>query len=180
MILTLKQCMEKYGSKYLMQKAIAQGRLFRLDRGVYSDKKNESEMAVVSKKYPHAVFTLNSAFYYYGLTDSIPEKCYLATRRGAKKITDSQIVQKFENSDILYLGTVQVEYNGTSITMYNRERLLLELLRNKNSLPFDYYKEILLNYRLAVQDLDLQLIQDYIQKYPKAAMIEQALQLEVL
>ena len=64
--------------------------------------------------------------------------------------------------------------------MYNRERLLLELLRNKNSLPFDYYKEILLNYRLAVQDLDLQLIQDYIQKYPKAAMIEQALQLEVL
>ena len=72
MILTLKQCMEKYGSKYLMQKAIAQGRLFRLDRGVYSDKKNESEMAVVSKKYPHAVFTLNSAFYYYGLTDSIP------------------------------------------------------------------------------------------------------------
>lgn len=180
MILTLKQCMEKYGSKYLMQKAIAQGRLFRLDRGVYSDKKNESEMAVVSKKYPHAVFTLNSAFYYYGLTDSIPEKCYLATRRGSKKIIDSQIVQKFENSDILYLGTVQVEYNGTSITMYNRERLLLELLRNKNSLPFDYYKEILLNYRLAVQDLDLQLIQDYIQKYPKAAMIEQALQLEVL
>ncbi len=180
MILTLKPCLEKYGSKYLMQKAIAQGRLFRLDRGVYSDKKKESEMAVVSKKYPHAVFTLNSAFYYYGLTDSIPEKCYLATRRGAKKIIDSQIVQKFENSDILYLGTVQVEYKGASITMYNRERLLLELLRNKNSLPFDYYKEILLNYRLAVQDLDLQLIQDYIQKYPKAAMIEQALQLEVL
>ena len=180
MILTLKQCIEKYGSKYLMQKTIAQGRLFRLDRGVYSDKKNESEMAVVSKKYPHAVFTLNSAFYYYGLTDSIPEKCYLATRRGAKKIIDSQIVQKFENSDILYLGTVQVEYNGNSITMYNRERLLLELLRNKNNLPFDYYKEILLNYRLAVQNLDLQLIQDYIQKYPKAAMIEQALQLEVL
>lgn len=180
MILSLKQCLEKYGSKYLVQKAIADGRLFRLDRGVYSDEKNESDMAVISQKYPHAVFTLNSAFYYYGLTDSIPDKYYLATRRGAKKIIDSRIVQKFENSDILYLGSVQADYNGASITIYNRERLLLELLRNKNSLPFDYYKEILLNYRREVRDLDLQILQDYIQMYPKAAMIEKILQLEVL
>ena len=33
------------------------------------------------------------------------------------------------------------------IHMYNKERMLVELLRNKNKLPFDYYKEILENYK---------------------------------
>ena len=180
MILTHKQSIERFGSNYKLSKAIAEGTLHKIEKGVYSDKKKASDIAIVAAKFPNAIFTMNSAFYYYGLTDVIPDKCYLATSRGAKKIADRRVIQKFENSDILRLGAVEVNYEGSMVIMYNRERMLLELLRNKNSLPFDYYKEILLNFRRTVQDLDLQTIQDYIQEYPKAAMIEKALQLEVL
>jgi hypothetical protein len=67
------------------------------------------------------------------LTDSVPEKYYLAAERGAK-ISDKSVALKFENSDILLLGAVQENLNGTMVTMYNRERMLLELIRNKTSM----------------------------------------------
>ena len=66
------------------------------------------------------------------------------------------------------------------ILMYNKERMLVELLRNKNKLPFDYYKEILGNYRKQINDLDIQAIQDYAYVIPKSGMIMETLQMEVL
>ena len=87
---------------------------------------------------------------------------------------------KFENSDILYLGAVQEVFDGTAVTMYNRERMLLELIRNKSKTPFDDYKEIILNYRKIIDKLDIRLIQDYMEQMPKADMIQKVLMLEVL
>ena len=55
----------------------------------------------------------------------------------------------------------------------------MELLRNKNRLPFDYYKEILGNYRKIINDLDIPLIQDMAMDLPKSRMIMDALQMEV-
>ena len=87
---------------------------------------------------------------------------------------------KFENSDILFLGAVQEKANGATVTMYNKERMLLELIRNKSNLPFDYYKEVILNYRKVVDELDMQLVQDYLPQMPKADMIRKVLEAEVL
>ena len=58
--------------------------------------------------------------------------------------------------------------------------MLVELLRNKNKLPFDYYKEVLLNYREIVHDLDIRAVQDYAVAVPKSDMIMELLRLEVL
>lgn len=33
------------------------------------------------------------------------------------------------------------------VKIYDRERMLIELIRNRNSIGFDYYKEIIQNYR---------------------------------
>ena len=122
---------------------------------------------------------MNSAFYYHQLTDVIPEKYYLATNCDASKIADSRVVQIFENSANLELGAEHIDYGGTSIYIYNKERMLVELLRNKNKLPFDYYKEILKNYRNILWELDVQLIQDMALNLPKSQMVLKNLQIEV-
>ena len=41
-----------------------------------------------------------------------------------------------------------------------KERMLVELIRYKSKLPYDYYKEIVLNYRRILPTLDVQEIQD--------------------
>ena len=122
---------------------------------------------------------MNSAFYYHNLTDTIPDKYFLATDKDAAKISDNRVIQKYENSDILNLGIIQMKQDGAIIKIYNKERMLLELIRNKNNMPFDYYKEILNNYRKIVYNLNIRDIQDYADELPKNKMIMETLRLEV-
>ena len=179
MIYTYAECKEKFGTNYMIEKQIKEGSLFKLEKGIYSDKKFVPEKQIVSVKYPKAVFTMDSAFYYHGLTDVIPDKYYLITDRGDSKISDARVVQLFENSDVLYLGA---EYYGNTykILMYNKERMLLEQQKKKNKLPFDYYKELILSYRKIIHQLDMQEIQDMMLRLPKTKMIMELLELEVL
>ena len=74
---------------------IREGKLFKVATGLYSDTPDWSDIEVVLAKYPNAVVTLQSAYYYYELSDSIPEVFHLATDRDASKIYDERIVQHF-------------------------------------------------------------------------------------
>jgi hypothetical protein len=103
-IFSYAESINKYGSKYLVNKAVKTGQLYKQESGIYSDKEYVPAIAVIASKYPDAIFTMNSAFYYYDLTDVIPEKFYLATDRDATKIADKRVVQIFEWKDLLELG----------------------------------------------------------------------------
>ena len=179
MIYTYTECLKKFGSKYNINKLVSSGELYKFEKGIYSDERYVPTLQIISLKYPKAVFTMNSAFYYHNLTDVIPEQYYLMTCRGTSKIADKRVVQLYENSEYLMLGAEYTVYERMRILMYNRERMLIELLRNKNKLPFDYYKEILGNYRNLLNEMDIPLIQDYAYALPKSGMIMEALQMEV-
>ena len=63
--------------------------------------------------------------------------------------------------------------------IYDKERMLIELLRYKNRLPYDYYKEILGHYRELLYELDIERIQDYAATFPRHKMISDTLDAEV-
>ncbi len=42
---------------------------------------------------------------------------------------------------------MQLVVESATINIYDKERMLIELIRNKNQMAFDYYKEIISNYR---------------------------------
>ena len=88
--------------------------------------------------------------------------------------------QYFQPKSILYEGATTEQDHGFTIRIYSRERLLVELLRYKTTLPFDLYKEVLLNYRKVLPQLNIQAIQDYAMISPKRKMVMEALQMEVL
>ena len=74
MILLYKELIKKYKSNYKIKKLIEEGKIFKIEKGIYSDKKDVNYLEIISKKYPNAIFTMDSAFYYHNLTDVIPEK----------------------------------------------------------------------------------------------------------
>lgn len=180
MLYTYQECINKYGNDYQIKKKLAEMQLFAIEKGVYSDFKYVSELEVIAKKYPDSIFTLNSAFYYHGLTDTIPAQYYLATERGKRKITDKRVKQIFENSGELKLGAIQMTYNNATIRIYNKERTLIELIRNKSKIPYELYKEIVSNYRSIIDSLDVALISDYAYELPKSKMVMDTLRKEVL
>ena len=73
-----------------------------------------------------------------------------------------------------------MNYNGVDIVIYDKERLLVELIRNKRKFSFDLYKEIIMNYRKIVHELDMALVAEYTYKLPKSNMVMEVLRLEVL
>ena len=176
---TRLECLEEYGSDYFIEKKIENGELYKLGKGIYSDKKFVPDMAMFGYKYPKAVVTMKSAFFYYGLTDVIPDECNLATTRDAAKIRDERVKQYFVPDCLFGEGIETANYKGYDIRIYSKERMLIELVRYKTKLPFDYYKEIILNYRKLLPELDIQKIQDYALAAPKSSKILEILQLEV-
>ena len=138
------------------------------------------ELEIISKKYSNAIITLNSAFYYYGLTDTIPNFYYVATPKSSRKISDTRVKQIYENSEAFEMGKTIIEYEGVDITIYNKERLLVELIRNKWKMPFDLYKELIISYRKIIHELDIATVTDYVYELPKKNMVMETLRLEVL
>ena len=180
MVLTYKQCIEKYGSDYLLKKELAEGNIFQKEKGIYSLSKTCSELEIISVKYPRAIFTGESAFYYHSLTDVIPDYYYLATVRTDARIRDQRIVQTYLKKDIFDMGKIKMQYHNTEINIYSLERMLIELMRFRNKLPFDYYKEIISNYRNRVEKMDIAKVEEYADKFRNSEKLMDMIQMEVL
>jgi predicted transcriptional regulator of viral defense system len=179
MIQTYKEVERLYKTDYQIKKAIADGELFKIERGLYSNEQFANPLEIIGVKYPHAIFTMDSAFYFHGLTDVIPDKMHLAVKRDSTKIKNHNIVQVFVLEKLLDIGRMKIVFDGVTINIYNKERMLIELVRNKKRIPFDYYKEIISSYRRISSDLVVQDIEDYITEFDTEDYIFKTIQEEV-
>ena len=59
MLLTHSECLERWQSDYQIKKRVREGTLFRIEKGIYSDTPEVSTLAVITKKYPDSIFTLD-------------------------------------------------------------------------------------------------------------------------
>lgn len=180
MLLSYKECIERYGSDYKLKQELEKGKLHQLDRGLYSDGLRYSEKELISLKYPRAVFTGMSAFYYHGLSDVIPDYYTLATKRQDTRINEPDIKQCFIKDDLFNIGIITMNSDGTTIKIYNIERMLIELIRSRSKYPLDYYKEIINNYRKRISEMDFVKLEEYASKFNNRKKIMEAIQLEVL
>ena len=180
MLYTYTEAQKKYGSSYQLERAIERGDLYKLSRGLYSCKDVVSPYAAVAKKYPYAIVTMDSAFFIHGLTDVIPEKINLATKRNAIRIKDKSIRQYFVEEHLFEPGKAVTNYYEVDINIYSPERMLVELMRNSSRMSLDYYKEIILSYRRRIGDLDIRAVEDYINLFERKDYLFDIFQKEVL
>lgn len=180
MIYNYNECIKKYKTNYNLLKAIQKNELYKIDNGVYSDQKNPKELEIFIKKHPNVIFTMESAFFYLGISDIIPDKYDIVTNKDATKYKDNNIHQYFMNGEITDIGKTTIIYNDIKVPVYNEERMLIELIRYKNKIPFDYYKEIINFYRDHIDEINIALVLDYLKVFPKRDFIERTIQMEVL
>ena len=165
MLFSYKELKEKYKSSKKIKKYLLEETILKIEKGIYSDTKNINYLEVIIKKHPTAIFTMDSAFYYYNLTDTVPEKEHLALKRDITKINNEKIKVTYHNDNLFELGKTTMQVNGIIIPIYDKERLLIELIRNRNSIGFDYYKEIINNYRQIRDTLSTKKIATYISNF---------------
>jgi len=179
MLYNLKELIEIYGNRYKINKAIEEKIIFKIERDIYSDIEDPNGLDVIMKKYPKAVFTLNSAYYFYDLTDVIPRKDYLAIELHQKVKEDDRVKFHYMTKKLHELGVTTLNTHNTTVKIYDKEKLLIELVRNKNKLGYDYYKEIITNYREIAYDLDIPKMEEYLEHYKNKNNLLRILQNEV-
>lgn len=180
MLLLYQECLDKYGSDYQIKKEIERGTLFMKEKGIYSTNRNVPEIDVIMRKYPKAVCTGKSAFYYHSLTDVIPDHYYLATKRTNTRIKDQRVKQSFMKEEIFDAGITEIQYNNSGVRIFDKERMLVELMRFKSDMPMDYYKEIIGNYRNLSFELDFGVVENYAAMFKNGKKLMNMIQLEVL
>lgn len=147
MLFYYKELIEKGFNRYQIEKKTENNKLYKVSKGIYSDEKYPSELAIIMKKHPKSIITLNSAFFYYELTDKIPEYYYIATEKNAHKIEENSVKQIFTTKNLWYIGLTKMKIEDADVNIYDKERMLIELIRYKSKLPYELYKEVLNNYR---------------------------------
>lgn len=180
MIMNYSECCEKYGGRYRTDLLIRKGELHKVALGLYSDKPRWSDVEVALARHPNAVVTLHSAYFYYDLTDSVPEVLHLATDRDATKIYDEGVVQHFLPKGTNEIGVVSYKYVNADISrIFDKERLLIETARNKTKLPYDLYKEVIEAFRRIKDTLYPAKLTDYLETFPKKVSILRTIESEV-
>ena len=150
-----------YDSRIIKNKII-DGELYKIDNGLYSTEKYVSEEAIISKKYPKSIITLLTAFYRYGYTDYISDNIYISIPKNYSKINKPN-VDVFINEEKYYeLGIEYYTDNGIKIKTYDLEKLLIELIKYKNKIPYEQYKEIINNYRKNINNIDFNKLLGYL------------------
>jgi len=179
MVYTHKELEKLFKSDYQIKKAIADKKIYKIEKGIYSYKQFVHPLEIITKKYAHAIFTMDSAFYFHGLTEVIPNKMYLAVKRDSAKITNRSIIQVFVLDKFHEIGKTQMEFEGITINIYRKERMLIELVRNKKKIAYDYYKEIISSYRRKAAELDVMFIENYAKQFDSENYIFRTIQEEV-
>lgn len=110
----------------------------------------------------------------------IPDVYDLAVDRLSSKTKYEKVDVKyyFQPKRILDVGKTKYKYNGTEINIYDKERLLIELLRYSTKVLFDLYKEAINNYRKT--DVDFNKIDDYLKYFKTKDRMSERIRLEVL
>ena len=147
MIYNYKEIKEKYGSNYQVNKKISNREIYKIAEGIYSNKELVNPLVIVCKKYPKAIITMESAFFYYNLTDVIPQTIHIATEMHSYVIPNYDITQYYISNETIEIGKTSIKTDEGIINIYDKERLLIELIKRRNQIAFDYYKEIINNYR---------------------------------
>lgn len=155
-----------------IKKMVEKEELFMIKKGVYSTTSNYNYLEYLSKKHPNIIFTLTTACYCYGLIKQNDIPYYIVTKQKDRKINDSNVKQIFMTDKLYSIGMNKVKYLGFDIQIYNLERLLIEVLRNKKNIEFNKYIEITNGYKKIIKLLNKDKLNEYISYFKDPKILE--------
>ena len=175
MLLT-KDIIEAGISKQLLSKYVKKGYIERVAQGVYLSKDAfEDAMYVLQARSKKAIFSHETALYLHDLTDRDPLQYTVTLPSGynASNFKNDGIYVYFIKKDLLNLG---VEYGktpfGRNIRVYNKERTICDIVRNRNVIDSAIINEGIRRY-LSEKEKDIPKLLQYAEKFRVEKIIRQ-------
>lgn len=162
MIYLYKDLIKNNMSDYKIKKLLNDNKLYMINKGVYSTNSDYNYLEYLYKKHNNIVFTLTTACYIYGILNKNYLPYYVATKQKDRKINEENVKQIYMSDNLYNIGLNQVKYLGFNIKIYDLERLLIEVVRNKKNMDYDLYVEIINGYRKLSKLLNKKKLENYI------------------
>ena len=141
-------------SKDNFYKFVKENNYEKVGPGMYASKDDiVDELLVLHKRCPKGVISHDEALYYYGLIDREPLSHTITVYSGfnASRLIKSGYTVYYVNKDLLNVGKVNVIDNfGNEIPMYDLERTIIDLIRNRSKFEIQ-------DFTTALKALDLHL-----------------------
>lgn len=105
--------------------------------------------AIVHKRCPQAIISHDAALYYYGLVDREPSMPTMTIYSGynASRLKKSGYKVYYVKKEYLDVGKTEVlDFDGNMIPMYNLERTICDLVRNRNNFEIQDFNTAIKSY----------------------------------
>ena len=139
-LITPAQLEEKGISRVYLSNMEKEGIIERIERGIYVTKDFKyDEYYLFQLKYPKAIFSYNTALYFYEMTERTPIKMDVTVYREYNPHRFKDLVNVYKVSKELYnLGvTERKSPQGMKVKTYNLERTVCDIIKDNDSLDIE-------------------------------------------
>jgi len=140
--------LEKYNIHRQYVKILEErGTIEKIAKGIYIKKgKYVSEFFILNQKYKTGIFSHNTALYFYGLTDRTPFLLDM-TFPSTVRINNDSLSPHYIKPELLSLGeTVLSLEDGTKIKIYDKERTICDIIRDRNKIDPQIFNTAIKEY----------------------------------
>jgi len=146
-ILFVKDLEKNNIHRQYLKKLEETGYLRKISRGIYLKKGKEvNEFFIMGEKYKKGIFSHNTALYFYDLTDRTPLRLDMTFPSYITVHNDSIKIHYIKEENHL-LGAEEMKLNdGTTIRIYNLERTICDIIRDRNKIDPQIFNTAMKEY----------------------------------
>lgn len=147
-------------NKSLIPDFIENGLIRKVAYGIYIDNSLiEDPYYILQKRYPHAIFSFNTAFYILNLTNRTPHEIDISVPKG-KRVRGNYNIH-YVSKRYYEIGIIETKSpSGNKIKVYNAERCICDMYRISDEFDLELQNRIL-DYYFHSKDKDLDKLLEY-------------------
>lgn len=162
-IIRTKQLRDAGFTHYQLNQLIQDGQVLKVKQGVYKwNDSDRSELAEVARIVPEGVFCLYTACQYYELSTFVASAYHLVIPKKSKVVLPAYPpIKLYYWETVSYqIGQTEIKQDGVLIQMYDLEKTVCDVIRQRNKVGLDIVREVVVTY-LRRTDRNLAKLVDY-------------------
>ncbi len=137
---------------YIIQELLKNEYIEHVRRGYYqwTEKRGPSDIEILSKLFPDAIYCMNTALYFYQYTDRIPDEWHISVDKNSNRkrfcLNYPAIKPYYTQPELRRIGISTHIIDGVKIQMHDRDRTICDCLRYHNKMDREVFNKSIRAY----------------------------------